>query len=423
MEKLKELFNEKKMRYILTFTIIGILLHLELFVRQSSNPDTFSLGLYYIPGSWEVSLGRWFIVIVSMMRFGLSSAVFNSTISIILMVITSIFIIDLLEIKNKVNKIICTLIALTMPSFAVTLTYFYCSDAYVLAMLFSVLMPWFVFKFKNKKNISILLGAISITLSLALYQSYLGVSLSLCIMIAILKLINNEKNYTVKELLVDIGRCAITVIIGFLIYAIISQIFLVIYNVERPDYAGVSQISLIDSILDFPNFFKKSYKVFLNLLFKDSIVKNTIYGRGKYYNIVILCFFVLIIIKGIKSNNKLKAVISVILALLLPVAFNSILFIVIKRATNVLMSTPMLMFLIYFVAVIDKYKFNKSFLIPYVSLGIIIFTYIITMNATYITVDYIRSQTVETVKRIVTNIENLDGYKNETKLCMVRSNK
>lgn len=419
MEKIKEIINKQTIKRIFIFTIIGVLIHLELIVRQSSNPDTLHDGFHHIAGAWEVSLGRWLNVIVSGMRFGLSTTIFSTITSIIIMMVSSIFIIDLLDIKRKTNKLYIFLLNIISPSFVVTLTYFYCSDVYNLSMLFAVLMPWCIFKLKDKKIISIFLGAICLTLSLAGYQSYLGVSMSLCIMVLILNLILKEKTYTFKLLLKDLRKIILTTILGFIIYGIISNIFLLVYNTGISDFKGANEVNIINLLINLPNSFIKAYRGFFEFFLKDNVINNTIFGRQFLNIILILLFSLLVIIKGIKSK---KTIISIILILLLPLACNSILFLATSiKNSNALMSTPLFMIYIYLIAIIDKFEYRKVLLGVYAILSITIFTYIITINATYITVDLIKSQTVQIAERIRTNIEDTEGYTSKTKVCFVGS--
>ena len=51
--------------------------------------------------------------------------------------------------------------------------------------------------------------------SLSVYQSYIGISVGLCIMFSILELL---KNKDIKEVLINIGKAISVVLIGAILY-------------------------------------------------------------------------------------------------------------------------------------------------------------------------------------------------------------
>ena len=66
--------------------------------------------------------------------------------------------------------------------------------------------------------------------SLSIYQSYIGVTIGLCLMISVVDLIRNEKN--IKEILLNILKTAIVALLGGILYYIVTKIILLLSNSE-----------------------------------------------------------------------------------------------------------------------------------------------------------------------------------------------
>ena len=86
-----------------------------------------------------------------------------------------------------------TLLSILMvvtPQVAETLMFVYSADAYCLAMLLAVLAVYYIYKENSLKNNILAISFIVLTLSL--YQAYISVIVSLCILLPIINLIQGE---------------------------------------------------------------------------------------------------------------------------------------------------------------------------------------------------------------------------------------
>lgn len=103
-------------RYCLIFTFIaGLIIHLSELIYQIGGIDTILFGVHQKNFDWEVSLGRWMIPLIASIRNGIVVPVFTSVVSLILMAMCMVFIIDILDINNKVWISICAIIFMSVP--------------------------------------------------------------------------------------------------------------------------------------------------------------------------------------------------------------------------------------------------------------------------------------------------------------------
>ena len=260
--------------------IIGFIANILVITGDILFPDSYLLTEFYISNIWDLSLGRWFLRFIDYTRFGLSSPLVSTTFALLALSFSSILISDLFKIKNKVNKYIISLLLVVSPFFTETLFSVFCSFEFTVSFLLSILSVYFLYKIDNKV-FRIILSAICLTLSLGLYQAYLGVTCGLCLLVPIVLLLKKEIN--TKELIQKIIESLIMGIISILLYEGILHILLALSHVSMADYSGANEIGL-KTILNIPTLLKDAYTSFANYYLNNEIINNLIYRRN-YLNI------------------------------------------------------------------------------------------------------------------------------------------
>lgn len=415
----KKVFSKNNLIFLLIFFIIGLIIYAELIIREVSNPDTLTSGYRFLARHWEVSLGRWFLVILSQLRFGLCTPIFSTLVSILIINVTTLFIFDLFNINKKLCKVIIALFLLLIPSFMVLLTYFYCSIDYNIAMLFATLIPWCLFKLKNKK-IGRLSSYILLALSMGTYQAYIGVAFGLSLIYIIQKLFKCNKNeYTIKNIFKDVSLVFITMIIGFLLYALYSHLALSFFETEIATYIGANNISIKTSIINFPKSFINTYKSFFKLFFTDSIVKNSFYHREILHILLFIMIFIIILLENIKKRKFKELILQIIFVILSPVVFNLILFISTEASISILMSTSMFMIFVLLITLLDSFEIKFINCIVVIALILILLTYIISINATYRAWTLIETKTISLAGEILEKIKQLDYNTYDSRTCII----
>lgn len=406
--------------FILTF-ILGIIAHFLLLSNLIFSQDGLLHILHYSAGGYEASLGRWGIDLFDSIRFNIAIPFLTTLISILIMSFISNFLIDIFEIKNRIFKIFTVLAMVLSPCLCMTLLYVYTADVYFYSMFFAVFTVYAFYKIKNKK-LGTFIGILSFILTLSTYQSYIGITISLILMLAIRKIITQEKS-TIK-VVKDLFIKALILIFSAILYLIITKILLDIWNLEMSTYGGVNNISLNTIIISFITSIKNAYLGFIKYFFADGIILNRTYKREKLY----LIFFIISILASIllfwekykKENNKkdliIRYLISMLFIVCLPLALNIVLVIAPGNEIYYLTATQMFLVIPFLLSIFELIE-NKNVLTNILHWGLVIIlaiimvTYFISIIVTYQTAELTYNQAQSIANRILDRMEEYPGYR------------
>ena len=419
--KIKNKFTYNKKSAFFSTVVIAIIVYFKVYANEIYNPDTLYVGINHGLDVWEMSLGRWGLSIVSLLRGSLVSTVATTFITIIVLGIVSIILTELLNIKKPIWIILTSAILVTAPTFAIIPTYTYCADAYTIAMLLSVLSVYFIYKRKDATHF--LLASICVMLSLGLYQTYIGVTVGLCVIIPILKVLENKESN--KEILIGILKSILMVALGALIYYIFTQMVLVFAHIELSSYGGADKIG-ISIIKTIPQAIKQTYTTFYQFFFGDNILKNTYWMRHYINGIIFLTLIIAMAIKIIKNKTykkPSKIAMLIFFVIIFPISLNIIELIAQERKINLLMGASSYLLFIMLIAIIEKLDGNtwKETIINWISLIVIlilVITYALQDQSTYIAREYTYNQAYSTMIRVIDRIETNENYEKGMKICI-----
>ena len=417
---LKWFDNKKKMAFLITI-IVGIITHITMITEMIMSQDGLWNSISYSrAGLWETTLGRWGIELITRVTSFIAIPSITTIFNIILMAITAVFLVDLFNLKSKISIFFTSIALVLTPTFTVTLLYVYTSFAYCANMLIATLVVWFIYKFPYKKW-GIVLSSICFMMVLSIYQSYVGVTVGLCVMVSVLHLIKGEKS--IKEIFINILKTVISVIAGGIIYYIITMILLKVSGVEFAAYKGANNISIMDIILNLKTTIIQAYKDFLFFFLGDSIVYNSNYRREVLYGIFFLMFGIscLISIFSIKSENKkervFRIVISILFLALLPLALNIIDVIAYSTTIYALTGTQLILMIPFAFAIFELIE--KFIILKWIGVlfcVLIMLTYYIATNTSYSALKLTYNQAYSTTVRIMDRIENTTGYTKDAEI-------
>lgn len=372
-------------------------------------------------GGYEASLGRWGINIIDSLRNNIAIPFITTLISILMMGFINILLIELFEIKNKFFQILTMISVIVSPSLCMALLYAYTADAYLFAMFFSILTPYAFYYIKNRK-LGICLAGISFVFMLSIYQSYMGLTIGLIVMIQIKKLLAQEK--TMLEVLKDIAQKAAMLVIFAILYAAITWLYLRINHLSISTYKGTNQISLATILTSIIPSIKNAYIAFFKYFFADGIILNRAWKREKLYAIFFVFFAasILILLTKLWKNKKTKkdffarSVLSVFLMVLLPVALNIVVIIASGNEIYFLMATQMLLMIPFSLMIFEQLQ-TKNSLINLLNWAIILvlivtmITYFLSIIVTYQTTQMTYKQAEKVANRILVRMEETPGYR------------
>ena len=191
---------EKKRVFFITF-FVGLVVHFQLYSLMLSGPDTIINSLYH-KAFGEIALGRFSLFSTQLIKGNVVSPLFATIFSLIFLGLAVVLIIDILKIKNKYFKYIIALVIAVCPNISSTFTFFYCSDAYILAFLLACLSVYLVREFDKSKLIVVLSGFF-IAVSMGFYQTYLSVTMVLCLATLFIDCLD-KKNF--KDICISVIR-------------------------------------------------------------------------------------------------------------------------------------------------------------------------------------------------------------------------
>lgn len=407
--------SNKKIAFISTL-IIGFITNIILLTIMIMSSDGLWNSLVHFSTGYEITLGRWALMFFEKLRNNISMVTVTTVYSIFITAVTAVFIVDFYGLQSKISAFLTGMILGVSPCLAMTMLYSFTSDLYCWAFLLSVISAWLICR--NKRGLlEGLFSAIAIMVSMALYQSYIGITVGLCISKVILNSINSIKNK--KEIFKDIGYRVLVVCIGLFFYYISVKVAIYHYGLKLSDYHGVNEVSFFNIIANLGTSIPTTYKVFFGFFYGDSNINNSSFNRGILWGIFLLAITIvyLYIIVNNKENNKKEKVFSVIfntiIFIMLPIGLNVINVMVPNTTYYPLNSEQMLLIVPLGFAILESLELEKASILKWASVlscFIICITYYLSINASYLLIRIKYNQAYSITVRAVARLENTEGY-------------
>lgn len=417
LNKIKEKITKEEKIAIITTLIFGLINNYNFISTKGIAPDSLAIDIFHKANKWEISLGRWGISFLDTIRGGFVDRFIIILLCMFFLALSSMFIVKTFKIKNKMSILILSAIIGVAPQFTETYMFIYCADSYCFAMLLSVLAVYFLNK-SSENRIYYLFAFLCVIFSSALYQAYLGVLISLALILSIKNLFNNED---IKSEILKLIKNIVAIFIGIVSYYLITKILLKINGLELVSYKGANGVG-IELIKALPKSIVQCYKDFFNFFFGNNIIYNSAWKRIYINSILFIVSFISTIC--IFTRNKLdkkfiRILIMTGIIALLPICMN--IMDIIAPTTHInLVTGPGILTTIVLLAVIYNNLENKTLenVIKYSLIllsFILIITFILGNNITYIA----RQDTFNNYYTISNNIYNrvtlLEGYSKEQK--------
>ena len=419
-EQLDEWFDSKKKLAFITALIVGILTHITFITEMIMSQDGLWNSMdYSVPTAWELALGRWGIFLADKVVNYLAIPNITAVVGILLTAISATLIVDLLKLKNKITIFLSAAALAVSPCLAATLLYVYTSVAYCVAMLLSVITVCLIFS-KKRKALGFILAIITFTISLGVYQSYIGVTIGL----TVIRLIRDlyDKEIKIRWFFIHGIMMVLVVIIGGVLYSHITNKVLENEHTNLASYKGLETISIQNTIDSLPKSIPNIYEDFRNFYLSDEILKNTNYSRQEFYKIMFIATIILELIAIISNKiwkNPFRVLFIAIMTVILPIALNAVELLATETRAY-LLTAAQLILIIPFAALICELAGNKGTFIfkwaSIISIFLILFTYYLADNTSYMVLKLRYEQAYSTTIRIMDRIEQAEGYSPEKPL-------
>lgn len=331
---------------ILFFTFFySLILYIVFITNNLTNQyDSLWVGKQFTALYNELECGRWMWVFVDIIGQGFKAEPIITVTSLLLFSIGNIFLIEALGLRKKMVKYFLSFIILSSTTVCCLLSYKHQSYMFAFSYLFSTIATYFTIKCNNSIK-SIIISSFLLVLSLASYQSSIGCYCLLVLIFILYRLIND--NIELENIFEVVIKVIICLLIGSIIYKILWDIILKIYNTSITGYKNANTLSIFNMIINFPHSIYKTYVYFFE------------YYTGKFvinaYPLIIKIIIVFIIVFFIKDLLKKKTInifLSVLIFLLIPVASNfSVLYIdadvMLQQTLPCSMCIPLLLCIIF----------------------------------------------------------------------------
>lgn len=406
--------NNKEKRNIFLVTIItSMIIHFQLYSLIITGPDTLINSMYHQADIWETMLLRFGLYFMQAIKGNIVSPILATLLSSAFLGITVILVIDIFKIKSRYLKYIIAILFVVAPNISATLTFFYCSDAYILGMLLATLAVYIITKYEDKKW-PIFLSGLLVAIAMGMYQTYLSVTMILCVATLIIDILSKKET---KQIFIKLFKYILMGIVGAILFYVISHTILLIANLPESSYSGANSINGRSILFNIPKLLPETYQSFFNYFFNDNMIPNTIWNTNILYIIIfaiILVVLLYIIIKNKVYKNPVNIVLLVLLLAIAPICFGIVEIVVPDVDVHILMACSMIyIFPIFFkiLELLPKDKISRS--AKYIVVGcslLIAWNYTWQDNASYIAIQTMQNQAVNTASRLVTHIEEIDEY-------------
>lgn len=415
-EKLKNFYNEEKTRIFWITLITSLIVHFQLYALMITGADTLINSMYHQPNVWEPMLLRFGLLFVQAIKGNIVSPFLATLMSSIFLGITVNIIIDLFEIKKKFLKYIIAILFVVAPNISATLTFFYCSDAYLLGMLLATLAIYLMRKYKNK-NSMLVIGGLLIAMAMGMYQTYLSIAMVLAVATLIIDLLNQKE---IKYVFTMMFQYIIMGILAILFFYLLSHCVLLVNHLPISTYNGANTIGL-ETLTKIPSLLPEAYQSFFRYFFSDDIIPNTIWHTPILYGIIFAVTLISVIYLVMKNKIYQKVPNTVFIVgfiLMAPICFGIIEIMVPDADIHILMACSMIyVFPIFFkiLEMLPKSTLSNvlKWMLTICSLGVI-WIYVWQDNASYLAMKTMQNQSISASERILTQIEQLDEYKKDT---------
>lgn len=417
IKRVLEKFNKNDVMVLFIVFILGFINNFVFITTEGVAPDSLSTGNFDIAGEWEISLGRFGIEFVNLLRFGLVNKFIIILISLIFLSLSVMIVIRTFSIKNRILIVLLSALITVAPQFTETYMFIYCADAYCLAFMIATLSGYFLKKADSKK-IYYIFSAICIIITCSLYQAYLGVSIGIAIILLINDLLNNKD---IKEVVKKGVKYLATIFIAIILYYLILKIIITVLGISLASYKGANNIGL-ETIRNLPKSIAQAYKDFFEFFFTNKIISNSYWKRKYIYLALLLISFggmILIFIKNKFKSKYLRILCVLILLAIFPIGVNIMNLIAsttkINLVTGVGIITTYILLLLIYEKLLDNWLENLIKYAYLILLCILIFTFILENTFTYMC----RYDTFRNYYAISNNIYNqvtsLDDYSTDMK--------
>lgn len=353
----------------------------------------------------KIAVGRFLVPVVRMFRGPIALPWLIGLIALVLISLSVYLTVKIFDVKSNLAAVLISGFMVTNVTVtAITATYVHELDIDMFALFLSCLAAYF---WKKEEKISDLISvAVFSLLSMAIYQSYAEVTVTLMIMVLILNVIEGEK---VKDIVIKGIKGVVPVGIASVVYFALNKLFCTVFKTDalsRIDITAEYDESLVHRFVELIK------GIVVSFLSPSAIYSVIIIAVA---NILIVCGIAVAVIVRMKKNKVSVGgvLITLALAAMLPVGMN---FVCLFSHDDVHDVMKFSFWFIYVFAAVLLFRYleqtNRK-IIKTVSLiiaAVLIWNNVLVSNTAYLKKDLEHDVTITTLERVIEDLEKRDDY-------------
>ena len=400
--------------------ILGFVVHIYMFVNKLPNHDDVN-HLFY--ADYGTASGRWLLPFILGLDGPFSTPWLIGLLSVLCLAGTVCFTTSLLRIRHPLGCIVTAAVMVAFPAVTATFTYMFTADAYFFSLLLAAFGAYAAVRMRWGEFI----GAAAITLSLGIYQSYLGVAAALMVGALLFETLDGKLSF--KELFLKGLRLLGSLALALAAYMVIVRI--TTRDAPLVDYMGISEMGKI-SLRELPALVWHSYHKYITFFLKNDSGYH--FGFLKYaFAAAGVCTVGLgawLLWK--RRLGPARTVLAAALVGMYPLAADLIYVMVPKAEIHTLMIYGLVLILVAPVALADYMEIPKASGGPaqaaagwiiLLSIALTAYSYIVIANTAYLKIDLSIRQCTAYSTRLLDKIESCEGYQQGMSVILLGSQK
>lgn len=307
----------------------GLAAYLFVFTNKLLNLDEIA-GLF---GKGEsISSGRWALALTSYVFPDVSMPWINGMLSLLLLTAAACLTVRIFEIKSTLWQVLLGALLVVFPSQIVTFSYMFTCAPYALAVLLAVGSVYVLVCREGRWRYAA--SCAMLALSLGIYQAYLSVAASWCVVYLLKRTLDGE--WDVRRIVRCGVTCAAYLALSLAAYFVINKIVMLAAHTQYNSYADASFQTDIKSMLfglrvAYTAFLGYFYRGYYHLVASDA-------SKLMHYLCLAVVGFELVMWFIKDRPQKARGVLAAVLLALLPLGVNCLYVISAQRHTLMLYS-------------------------------------------------------------------------------------
>ena len=391
---------------------VGLVSHLYMFTNKLPNHDDVG---HTFTATYGTQSGRWLLPTVLKLDGAFSTPLLIGILGLLFLSVTACLVACILRVRHRFSCTVLAALLVAYPTVSATYSYMFTADGYFLGLMLAALGAYWAIRFPR---LGAALGAVSITLSMGIYQSYFPVAAALMVGAMIFDTLDGRKSF--RQLILHGVRLAAVLCAGMVLYMLMVK--LTTRELGLVDYMGISTMGQIQ-LSQLPGLVARCYLGYIRFFFTDLVNSQFAILRLP----VLLCGAAAAVLLAVllwkRRLGALRTALVVVLVLLYPLAADLIYVMVAGQGVHLLMIYGSVLLLAAPIALVDYGSADfVSLRLPQqslcalmswvilVSMSLAGFTYVVGSNQAYLKMQLSMDQISSYSTRLLSAIEQCEGY-------------